>query len=202
MTVCGLILAAGAGSRFGAAPKLLADVHGRPVIEHAVASAQAALERVVVVLGARAEMIRSHADLGGAEVTICPDWAEGQAASLRHGLDIAGPSTGRVLVLLGDQPLVPPAAILRMAAEPPGSRATYGGRPGHPVVLGRDHIDAARRLHGDQGLRDLVPWRLVEIGSSDAARDVDTRGDLCLIRRTAGPPPAVQAVAEPPWEAR
>lgn len=202
MTVCGLILAAGAGSRFGAAPKLLADLHGRPLIEYAIASAQAALERVVVVLGAHAETIRSHAHLGGTEVTVCSDWADGQAASLRHGLEVAGPGSERVLVLLGDQPLVRPAAILRMAAQPPGSRAAYGGRPGHPVVLGPDHIDVARRLHGDQGLRDLVSWRLVELGSPDAARDVDTPGDLDLIRRAVEPPAAASVVAEPPWKAR
>ena len=56
----GLVLAAGEGRRFGG-PKQLAVVAGRPLVEHALA-ALAGLERVVVVLGARAEEIRAGAD--------------------------------------------------------------------------------------------------------------------------------------------
>ena len=57
----GLVLAAGEGGRFGG-PKQLARVDGRPLIEHALA-ALAGLDRVVVVLGARADEIRAGADL-------------------------------------------------------------------------------------------------------------------------------------------
>ena len=56
----GLILAAGEGVRFGSEPKLLAELEGRPVLEHAI-QAQCAvpeLERVVVVLGAHPAVIR------------------------------------------------------------------------------------------------------------------------------------------------
>jgi CTP:molybdopterin cytidylyltransferase MocA len=179
----GLVLAAGAGTRFGDDPKLLADLHGRPVVEHVVRAAVAALDPVVVVLGARAREVRAHADLAGAEVTICPGWADGQAASLRHGLAaLAG--ADRVVVLLGDQPLVTPALVARMAAEPPGSRAAHDGVPGHPVVLGPEQIAAARALRGDRGLRDLA-WRLVETGDPAAARDIDIPDDLEAIRDEA-----------------
>jgi molybdenum cofactor cytidylyltransferase len=178
----GLVLAAGAGRRFGPEPKLLADLGGRPVIEHVVAAATAALDRVVVVLGARADEIRAAADLTGAEVVVAGDWSEGQAASLRRGLEhLAGEE--RVLVLLGDQPLVTPALVTRMAGEPPGSRAAHGGVPGHPAVLGPDLMAQARALRGDRGLRDLVDWRLVEAGAP--VRDLDTQDDLEALRDEA-----------------
>jgi molybdenum cofactor cytidylyltransferase len=176
----GLILAAGAGRRFGPDSKLLADLDGQPLIEHAVQAATEALDRVVVVLGARADEIRARAELGAAEVTVCEDWDEGQAASLRHGLALLD-GEPKVLVLLGDQPDVSAETIRRMAAEPAGSRASHGGVPGHPVVLDQDLAARARVLRGDQGLRDLVDWRMVEVGPS-TTRDVDTPADLDAIR--------------------
>jgi molybdenum cofactor cytidylyltransferase len=182
VTAAGLVLAAGAGRRYGAEPKLLADLHGRPVLEHVVAAAVAVLDPVVVVLGAHAERLRAGVDLAGARVTVAPDWAEGQAASLRHGLALLA-GAGKVLVLLGDQPLVTPALIARMAVEPPGSRAAHDGVPGHPAVLGPEQVELARELRGDAGLRDLVDWRLVEAGAP--VRDLDTLDDLEALRDEA-----------------
>ena len=183
-TVAGVVLAAGAGRRFGDAPKQLALLDGRPLIEHVVAAATSVLEEVVVVLGARADEIRSGARLEPARVTVCQDWADGQAASLRHGLE-AVEDADKVVVLLGDQPLVSPALVARMAAEPPGSRAAHAGVPGHPAVLGPAEIAKARSATGDQGLRDLVAWRLVETGDPAAATDIDTPDDLEAVRHEA-----------------
>ena len=183
LSVAALILAAGAGTRFGPAPKLLAELDGRPVLDHVVAAARAArsVDRVVVVLGAYAEQVRETADLDNVEVVECPGWHEGQAASLRCGLAaLAGAE--RVLVLVGDQPRVSAGAIDRLAAEPPGSRAAYDGAPGHPAVLGADLIAKAATLEGDRGLRDVGSWRLVECGDIADGRDVDTHEDLEALR--------------------
>ena len=184
--IAGLVLAAGAGRRFGDAPKQLAPLRGRPLLEHAVRAQVAvpALERIVVVLGARAEEILAAVDLLDAEPVVCEDWAEGQAASLRCGLR-ALPGAQRVLVTLGDQPL-PPAVVARLTGEPPGTRASFDGAPGHPVVLGPEHARLAERLDGDRGLRDaLRDARLVECGDLARGRDVDTPEDLEEIAREA-----------------
>ena len=133
------------------------------------------------MLGAHADAIRARADLGGAEVVECPEWEEGQAASLRCGLEAVG-DADRVLVLVGDQPGVSAAAIDRLAGEPPGSRAAYDGVPGHPAVLGPDLLTAARSLEGDRGLRDVTPWRHVECADVGSGRDVDTPSDLQDLR--------------------
>jgi CTP:molybdopterin cytidylyltransferase MocA len=181
--VAGLVLAAGAGRRFGAGPpKQLAELDGRPLLEHVLAAATAVLDRVVVVVGARAEEVLAGVELHGAEPVVCPEWAEGQAASLRCGVRaLAGAE--RVLVLVGDQPRVDAALVARLAREPPGSRAAHDGVPGHPAVLGPAELARVPELRGDRGLRDLVAWRLVEAGVP--LTDLDTPDDLEAIRREA-----------------
>ena len=85
MNAAGLILAAGAGTRFGAQTKQLAELRGKPLLQHAVDAMNAALERAVVVLGHDADAIRAAVDFGGAETVLCEDWAQGQGFSLRAG---------------------------------------------------------------------------------------------------------------------
>lgn len=188
--ICGLILAAGAGTRFGERSKLLAELEGRPLLEHAVAAACAVvqLERVVVVLGAAAEEILEHVDFMRAETVVCPDWSEGQSASLRCGIEFLSREGGvsRVVVTLGDQPRVSAELIARFVGEPPGTRAVYGGVPGHPVVLGPVQLRAIAGVRGDKGARELLGGgNTIECGDSSAVRDVDTPEDLEAIRHEA-----------------
>ena len=184
----GLVLAAGAGVRFGGdQSKLLALVDGRPVLEWAVRAqcSVASLERVVVVVGSRADEVLAAVDFGRAEPVVCPDWDRGQSASLRCGLQaLAGAS--KVVVTLGDQPLVTPAVVELFAAADGGTRAVYDGRPGHPVVLGPDEILALTSLSGDRGARDLLRGGpTIEVGHLCSGRDVDTPDDLEAIRDEA-----------------
>ena len=180
--IAGLILAAGAGTRFGAEPgaKLLAELDGRPLLEHAVAAqcAVAALERVLVVLGAGAEELRRAVDFGRAETVVCAEWHRGQAFSLRCGAArLAGAE--KVIVTLGDMPRLSGAVIARFVGEPPRARAVYGGRPGHPVVLGPGELAAIGELGGDAGARALLAGgRRIECGECSGGEDVDTTQDL------------------------
>ncbi len=185
--IAGLVLAAGDGSRFGADSKLLADLRGRPLLEYAV-DAQCAvpeLERVVVVLGAHAEQIRARVRFGRAEPVICEDWARGQSASLRHGVgELRGAE--RVIVTLGDQPLITPAVIARFIGAADGARAVYRGVPGHPVVLGPAQMAAVEGLEGDRGARELLRGgELIECAELSSGSDVDTWEDLEAVRDEA-----------------
>jgi molybdenum cofactor cytidylyltransferase len=186
-SLCGLILAAGEGRRFGPESKLLVELDGLPLLEHAIRAQCAVpeLSRVVVVLGAHAEELLKRVDFGRAEPVLCKDWREGQAASLRRGLQALG-GAKRVLVTLGDQPLLTAEVIARFVEQPPGARALYGGRPGHPVVLGREEMAALMTLTGDRGARSLLSGPQIELGAlGDFGQDVDTPLDLERIRNEA-----------------
>jgi CTP:molybdopterin cytidylyltransferase MocA len=181
----GLLLAAGGSSRFGHEPKQLAEFDGRPLIEHplSVLEAMAVIERVVVVLGANADRIRAEADLGTAEVIVADAWEEGIAASLRAGF-AALADADAIVVLLADQPRVTAAAVEAVLAEvgdAPAARAEYAGKPGHPVVIGRELFDEIAALRGDAGARDLLDShgaRTVDCDTLASGYDIDTREDL------------------------
>ncbi|WP_206787188.1 NTP transferase domain-containing protein [Amycolatopsis sp. MtRt-6] len=193
--VAGLLLAAGAGRRYGG-PKALVPLDGDPLVLRALRSLTAAgCHPVRVVVGAAAEQVRALLP-DPAQAVTAEDWATGMGASLRAGLtaletavETALESTGHpaaALVHLVDLPWVGPEVLARVAAHATPetvARAAYDGVPGHPVLLGRrwwrDVADAAR---GDRGARDWLATRgdltLIECGDLGSGRDVDRPGDL------------------------
>lgn len=188
----GIVLAAGGGSRFGGL-KQLAELDGRPLLEHAVGVLRAvpAIERVVVVLGAGAKTVSAAADLAGTEQVVAADWEEGIAASLRAGVSALSDAKA-VVITLADQPLITPevieAVLERLDGPAPAVRATYGGAPGHPVAIKRELYGEVARLRGDQGARDLLEAHgvvSVECGHLARSEDVDTPADLEALRRSS-----------------
>lgn len=181
-----VVLAAGAGRRFGGA-KQAALWHGRPLLEwvlDAVLSVPA-LDPVVVVLGAHAAHVRAVVDLSGVEVVEAANWEEGQAASLRAGVSALGGEVEAAVVLLADMPFVSAqvvaGAIEHFSARCDAVRTLYGGQPGHPVVLGRAVLDRVDELHGDVGARALLSAARVrswEAGHLCDPTDIDTREQL------------------------
>ncbi|TWP47326.1 nucleotidyltransferase family protein, partial [Lentzea tibetensis] len=159
MRVAGLLLAAGAGRRFGT-PKALVSHNGSLFVESAARTlVRAGLEPVVVVLGAAADEVRARAALDGVTLVDNPDWASGMGSSLRVGLRAVG-AADAVVVLPVDTPGVTAEAITRLAelAAPDAlARATYDGEPGHPVLIGRGHFAGVMAsAAGDQGAREYL----------------------------------------------
>ena len=187
MTVGGLVLAAGGSTRFGA-PKQLAELDGRPLLEHVLASmSEAPLDRVVVVLGAHADQVRERVPLHGAKPVLCEQWEEGLGASLRAGA-AALRGCDAIVVALGDQPRLSSEAVARVVAQRGSDeqavRATYGGVPGHPVLLERDVLKRVPTLRGDAGARELlhgVPLREVACDGLGSPADVDTPEGLAAL---------------------
>lgn len=186
-----VLLAAGRGSRFGDdAPKTLARLGRRPLVTHAVAAAtMSGLRPVVVVVGCQA------ADVGAAAGTLAeivenPDWEGGMSSSLRAGLAtvLPDPTVTAVAVALADQPRIGAESYKRLvAAHREGAQlavATYDGKRGHPVLIGRALFDEAMRMTGDEGARSLLANHdVVEVpcdGTGDAT-DVDTPADLAAL---------------------
>jgi molybdenum cofactor cytidylyltransferase len=186
--IAGVVLAAGGASRFGAA-KQLAELDGRPLLEHAIRSIESvpAIERVVVILGARADEVRAGVGFGATEIVVCDDWATGQSASLKTGIAAIAGSAEAAVITLGDMPRVTPQVIAQFAelAAEHGSqaraRAVYDGVPGHPVVLGSDYFDAVADIEGDIGARELlrsIGVEKIECSHLCDAVDIDTPADL------------------------
>ena len=173
--VTGVLLAAGAGSRFGgggdALPKVLHPFRGHPLLTWPLASLrEGGAEGVVVVLGARADEVVAGADLGEARVVRCTEWSEGLSASLRAGVQAAAEGGAEAVVIaLADQPLLDARAVARLtAARTPSQldalRATYAGVPGHPTLLEFATFGAVGRLRGDAGARALLDDPATRVG--------------------------------------
>ncbi|MET0600767.1 MAG: nucleotidyltransferase family protein [Baekduia sp.] len=170
--VAGVLLGAGAGSRFGGVvPKVLHPFRGRPLLTRPLAALrEGGVERVVVVLGARAAEVEAGADLSNAEVVRCADWAEGLSASLRAGVRVAADGgADAVVIALADQPLLDARAVARLiAARAPSQldalHATYAGVPGHPTLLESSTFGAVAGLRGDAGARALLADPATRVG--------------------------------------
>jgi CTP:molybdopterin cytidylyltransferase MocA len=172
----GIVLAGGAGSRFGMPKALARTDDGTPWLELACrVLLDGGCADVVVVLGARAAEARELVP-ATATAVVAADWASGIAASLRAGLAAAesvpagaaasGRETGGAsgadvaVVSLVDLPGLRADAVRRVLAVPEDpdaarhalARAVYGGEPGHPVLVGRAHWrPLADAVRGDTG---------------------------------------------------
>jgi CTP:molybdopterin cytidylyltransferase MocA len=161
-----VVLAAGAGTRFGGPKQRLLLPR---VLERL---RETAVEEVVVVAGAY------ELEAEGARVVECPDWERGPGASLRCGLAALGPGTQAAVVVLADGPNLAPEAVERVLAAWRGGvnelvAAAYGGDRGHPLVVGRPLWDEIP----DEGLRALDPV-LVPCDDLGPPGDVDRPADL------------------------
>lgn len=191
--VAAVVLAAGGSRRWGEGSKLLASWHDGTLVEAAVRGArQVGLDPVLVVLGDRSEEV-GRAVPAGARLVPHAGWREGRASSLAAGIRAL---SGRrevdaAAVLLGDEPRVPASAVRAVlgAWREGGAdavRPLYRGRPGHPVVFGRDCFPALEELGGEEGVRRFLDEGPIRVRTLDldlpAPGDVDTREDLRRLR--------------------
>lgn len=172
MQVCGVVLAAGAGERFGG-PKVL--VPGW--LDSACSTLlSAGCTRVVVVLGAAPDA--ALPDDPRVTAVVAADWKKGMSHSLRAGL--AAVTESAALITLVDLPGLPASVVQRViAADGPLRQAVFAGRPGHPVLVSLPDPALLDSLEGDHGARDyLVANGVAEVECGDlwSGADVDFRG--------------------------
>jgi molybdenum cofactor cytidylyltransferase len=191
-----LVLAAGAGRRFGS-PKQLARLGGETLIQAAVARAvEVAGQAVTVVLGAHAAEVAPRLRASPASVVVNRRWEEGLASSLRTGVAQLPGSTEGVLITLADQAGVTAMDLRRLVAEwrrQPDhvAAAAYQGHVGVPAIFPSLYFPALLELKGDSGARLLLRRladRTVHVPVPSAAIDIDTPEDLARLSPGSAPP--------------
>ena len=202
-SIAGLVLAAGAGSRYGMPKAVARGDDGIPWLVHTIGTlTDAGCSPVIVVLGARAAEARALLDEFGLTASVvvarAEDWAEGLSASLRAGLRQAAelqatellPAPIAVAIVPVDLPGLQTSTVARLIGTLSGvtdadvnphtlRQASFDARPGHPVVIGRAHWAAITdSATGDTGARPYLrshDTRLVDCTDLETGLDVDQR---------------------------
>ena len=170
-------------------PKQLLRLGGKTLLEQVLDNARsAAVDEIVVVLGAGAENIRQQIDLSKTKVVINSSYQQGMGTSLGAGLAALDPAINAVLILLGDQPFVRPPTLDRICEEYRRSHAQiviplYKGFRGNPVLLARSVFPEVMALSGDVGCRAIFGNHLegiVKLPVDDVGilLDIDSKADF------------------------
>jgi len=197
--VAAIVLAAGAGRRFGGA-KQLALWRGRPLLEHVVEAVLASqVSEVVVVTGYESERVVAAVSSWGLRLRIVmnPNWPNGQSTSVHTGLSTLPTDIGAALFVLADQPRLSPQvinAILQCRRETfaPIVVPTYGGQRSNPVLFDRDLFPELLGTTGDVGGRLLIERHAMQVAwlpfaAELAPGDVDRPEDLREDNADGGP---------------
>ncbi|MBC7732426.1 MAG: nucleotidyltransferase family protein [Bacteriovorax sp.] len=198
LVVGAVLLAAGAGSRLGGRPKSLLELGGVPLIRRQlIALSGAGVDEVVVVLGHHADAI--EAAVQDFPVTLARNLApdDGQASSVRIGLQALTGKLDAVIVTLADQPMVNAQDItdLISAFKKRGEASMVvprvAGEPGNPVIF-----EAALRdewLAGDANAacrrwREANPGRVHWLDTENQRYrvDIDTPEDMLRFSERTG----------------
>lgn len=174
--IAGIILAAGASTRFGE-PKQLLDWKGQPFVRAVAKTAlEAGLSPVLVVTGANATGIETAVKDLGVQILRNKEWESGQASSIRTGIKsllpgsapLHGPGiAGGAIFLLADQPQVT-TSILRALVEKhaeglyPVVAPMVMDRRANPVLFDRITFAELLSLEGDVGGRAIFHKHRVE----------------------------------------
>ena len=170
--------------------KLLADVEGVPMIRRVTQAALASkVDEVIVVLGWEEEKLRSAIAGLECKIVVNRNFEEGQSSSVRVGLSEVSASARAVLILPGDVAKIEAEQINMVIEKYNQSRfaiviGAHKGLSGHPIILDRQLFPEIARINEKTfGLKAVVKNHqnlvcLVETGSPNVLRDVDTAEDL------------------------
>jgi len=184
--IAAILLAAGAGARFGGdkLPHPLED--GVAIAAHAARNLLAATPDVVAVVRWGDFPLYDILEQEGCQVTMFQGAARGMGASLAHGVAQARGADGWV-VALADMPRVPVAIIKEIIASLAGgtliAAPVHKGERGHPVGFGAALRDELLALDGDQGARAVLERhrnavKLVECADPGVLYDIDRKTDI------------------------
>jgi len=159
----GIILAAGESARMGR-DKAFLPWHDTTFLGGAIALLNPYTEMVIVVAGKNATALEPLVYSQGAFLVVNPDWQHGQFSSLQLGLrEVLNRGRDAAIVALVDHP---PARLetvdqLRAAFVEAVARdkwavvPEHGGKHGHPVVVGREMMEAFLKAPATATAREI-----------------------------------------------
>jgi molybdenum cofactor cytidylyltransferase len=137
-----VLLAAGQGQRMGNIPKSLIELGGVPLINRQlIALSGGGVDEVVVVTGFYHEQIEPLVEQFPVRVVRNPHPEEGQASSVRLGLEALGETFDAVIMALADQPLINAEDVAQLIVafkkRPAGEivMPVVEGQRGNPIIL-------------------------------------------------------------------
>ncbi len=189
--VAAVILAAGQSRRMGR-PKQLLRAAGKTLLEHTLANVRASgASEIVLVLGARADEIRSQTVLEGVTVVVNPEYEQGMGTSIGAGLKALSQGVSAALIVLADQPFVQAATLNQLIAHYEKARPqivipVFKGFRGNPVLLDKSVFAEVMGLPGDVGCRAIFGDHTqgihkVAVDDVGVLLDADTTEDVAEI---------------------
>jgi len=188
--IVGLLLAAGAGRRFGGGKLLATLPDGRSVAVAACAALAAGVDQVVAVVRPGDAELHQQLRQAGAFVLECPSAEEGMGASLAFGVS-QSPAAGW-LIALADMPFIETCDVARVAdALRSGAPLAALGTPqdhAHPVGFSASYSKQLTQLGGDRGARALLIAHQNDVvwlppARKGSQRDIDTVQDWQSVLR-------------------
>ncbi|MDA8453603.1 nucleotidyltransferase family protein [Acidovorax sp. GBBC 3334] len=185
--VAGIVLAAGAATRFGSDKRQAVAVDGEPMLATVAQRFGQVFGRVAVVLPPDDAFGQALCARLGIAAVVNARCHEGQGTSLAAAMQwaLAQQDIGAVVVGLADMPWVRTDTLLALrtalahSAEP--ALPVFGGRAGNPRGLPRHCFAALAQATGAHAAAQRVDWgraRTVAVDDPGVLRDVDTPADL------------------------
>ncbi|BFM08103.1 nucleotidyltransferase family protein [Halioxenophilus aromaticivorans] len=183
-----LVMAAGASRRFGHEDKRMAKVGGMSLLARSWRNAAAGFGQALLAAKPGDDLGLLDLDnITPESVYYCQQPQLGLGSNIAQAVDyihqhFAADSFDFLAVVLADMPLIKVATLETLAAAGAVDkivRPSWQGRPGHPVLFGRQFWPQLRQLQGDQGgvgVLQANPQSVQEIALEDAAVcwDIDT----------------------------
>ena len=188
--ITGILLAAGASTRFGS-NKLLYELDDAALVMTAASNLLVAVDRVLAVVRPDDDAVRELLASSNVPHCVCPQAGLGVGHSIACGIRASVKSDGW-LIALADMPWIKPSTI-KLVANTLGCGAeivapSFDGKRGHPVGFTRQFVDELLSLSGDQGAQSILKKHhdklaLLSCDDPGVLQDIDVPDDLPLIRK-------------------